>query len=163
MVSVEQRQLLPAVGAVLGVIDVEHQPARRLGEAVAEQRDHRRHHALERDPAGQVLQPGHGRLRAQVDAALGQSAHRHLEGRVPAQGVAVVGVRIARRDRQGPEPNHLGQTVDHPIRRPRVLKAAGQPVGDTEPVLDLRQQQHAAIRGKATAIKPGFHGLAADR
>ena len=58
-----------------------------------------------------------------------------------------------------PEPDHLGQTMDNPILRPRVFKAAGQSVGDTEPALDLRQQQDASIRGQATAIDRAFTGL----
>jgi len=57
MVRIEQGELLLAVGTVLGVVDIEHDPSRHLAEAVAEQLDHRRHHALERDRAGQVLQP----------------------------------------------------------------------------------------------------------
>ena len=82
VVRVEQRELLPAVGPVLGVVDVEHDAPGHLFEAVAEQLDHRRHHALERDRAGQVLQPADGRLRTQVCPRLGQAADRHLEGRV---------------------------------------------------------------------------------
>ena len=68
--------------------------------------------------AGQVLQPAHGRLRAQLGAALGQPADRHLEGRVGAQRVAVVGVGIAGGDHQRPEADHLGQAVAHPLRMP---------------------------------------------
>ena len=68
VVGVEERELLAAVDPVLGVVDVEHDPARHLGEAVAEQLDHGRHHPLERRDRGQVLEPAHGRLRAQVRA-----------------------------------------------------------------------------------------------
>jgi hypothetical protein len=71
VVGVEQGELLAAVHRVAGVVDVEHDPPRHLLEAVAEQLDHRRHHPLEGDGAGQVLQPAHGRLRAQVLAGLG--------------------------------------------------------------------------------------------
>ena len=91
---------------------------------------------------GQVLEPAHGRLRAQVRPALGRPADRHLERRVGAQRVAVVGVRVAGRDQQHPEADHLGQGVVHPLRRPRVLEAARQALGDPEPALDLGQ--HAA-------------------
>jgi hypothetical protein len=57
VMGVEQRELLAAMHVVLGVVDVEHNALGDLGEAVAEQIDHRRHHALERERAGQVLQP----------------------------------------------------------------------------------------------------------
>ena len=62
VIGVEQRELLTAVNPVLGVVDVEQDALGDLFEAVAEQLDHRRHHALERDRAGQVLKPRHGRL-----------------------------------------------------------------------------------------------------
>ena len=62
VMCIEERELLLPVGAVLGVVDVEHDASGHLFEAVAEQLDHRRHHALERDRAGQVLKPRHGRL-----------------------------------------------------------------------------------------------------
>jgi hypothetical protein len=47
---------------ILGVINVEHDPAWHLREAVAKQLDHGRHHPLERSRTGQVLEPAHGRL-----------------------------------------------------------------------------------------------------
>ena len=73
--------------------------------------DRRRHHPLERGRGRQVLQPAHRRLRAQLGAALGQVADRQLEDRIGPQRIAVVGIRIAGSDHQGPEPDHLGQPV----------------------------------------------------
>ena len=113
--------------------------------------------------AGQVLQPAHGRLRAQIGAALGQPADRHLEGRIGAQRVAVVGVRVAGGDQQRPEADHLGEPVPHPLGRPRVLDAARQPLGDAEPALDLGQHQHPGVRGQPAAVEGDVHRLAADR
>ena len=153
VVGVEQRQLLAAVNPVLGVVDVEHDAARHLLEAVAEHLDHRRHHPLERGRAGQVLQPADGRLRAQIGAALGQPPDRHLEGRIGAQRIAVVAVGIARRDQQGAVSDHLGQRMPHPFRRTRVLDAIGQPLGDPEPLLDRRQQQYPGVRGQQAAVE----------
>ena len=163
VVRVEQGKLLPAVGPILGVIDVEHDAPGHLFEAVAEQLDHRRHHALERDRTGQVLQPRHGRLRTQVCPRFGEAADRHLEGRIPAQHVAVIGIGIARRDRQGAKPDHLRDLVSDLIRRARVLDAVGQPLGDPQSTLHLSQEQNAAIRRQLTAIKSGDDRLAADR
>jgi hypothetical protein len=76
-----QRQLLAVVHPVLGVVDVEQDAPRHLGEAVAEQIHHRRHHAFKRGRAGQVLQPADGRLRAQILAAFRQPSDRHFERR----------------------------------------------------------------------------------
>ncbi len=160
--GMEQRQLLAAVNPILGIVDVEHDPPRHLVEAVAEQLDHRRHHPLERDRSGQVLEPAHGRLRAQVGAALGQPADRHLEGRIGAQGVAVVGIRVAGRDQQRAEADHLGEPVMDPHGLTRVLEAARQAIGDPEPTLDLGQHQHPGVRGQPAAVEGEVHGLAAD-
>jgi hypothetical protein len=63
VMRVEQRELLTAMHLVLGVVDIEHDALRHLGEAVAEQLDHGSHHPLQRGGAGQVLKPRHGRLR----------------------------------------------------------------------------------------------------
>jgi hypothetical protein len=163
VVGVEQRQLLTAVNSVLGVVDVEHNTTRHLFEAVAEHLDHRRHHALERGRAGQIFQPTDGRLRAQIGAALGQPPDRHLEGRIGAQGIAVIAVGIARRDQQGAVSDHLGQRMPHPFRRARVLDAIGQPLGEPKPLLDCRQQQYPGVRGHQAAIKRQVHRLARDR
>jgi hypothetical protein len=64
VVGVEQRELLTAVNPVLSVVDIKQDASRHRLEAVAEQLDHRRHHAFERGRAGQILQPADRRLRA---------------------------------------------------------------------------------------------------
>ena len=161
--GVPQGQLLAAVHPVLGVIDVEQNAPRHLVEAVAEQIDHRRHHALERGRAGQVFQPADGRLRAQIGTAFGQPPDRHLERRVTAQRVAVIAVGIARRDQQGAVADHLGKPVPHPVRVARVFEAGGQPFGDLEPLLDGRQQQDPGIRGQPAAVESDMHRLARHR
>ena len=163
VIGVEQCQLLAAVNPVLGVVDVEHDATGDLLEAVAEQLDHRRHHPLERGRAGQVLQPADGRLRAQIGAALGQPTDRHLESRVGTERITIVAVGIARRDQQGPIPDHLSKLVPHPVGVARVLDAVGQALGDREPLLDRRQQQYPSIRGHHAAIETQLHRLARDR
>jgi hypothetical protein len=162
MVGVEQRELLPAVRRIAGVVDVEHDPLRHLLEAVAEQLDHGGHHARERGDAGQVLQPAHSRLGAQVRPALRQPPDRHLEGRVDAQRLAVVRVGIAGRDQQHPKADHLDQRVAHPFRRARIGQAMRQALGEPEPALDLGQQQHPGIRGQSATIEGDVHRLALD-
>ncbi len=161
--GVEEGELLAPVDPVRGVVDVEHDPARHLGEAVAEQLDQRRHHPLERRRPGQVRQPAHGRLRAQVGAALRQPAEGQLERRVGAQGVAVVGVRVTRRDQQGAEADHLDQGRVPPLRGARVREAARQALGDPEPAVDLGQDQDAAVRGQPAAVEGDVKGLAGHR
>jgi hypothetical protein len=160
---VEQRELLVTVHPVLGIVDVEHDPPWRIGKAVAEQLDHRSHHPLQGRGAGQVLQPAHGRLRAQILAALGQAADRHLERWVDPERITVVRVRVAGRDQQRAEADHLSQRVVHPLRRPRVGEAARQALGEPEPTLDLGQHQHPGIRGQAATVEGDVNRLALDR
>ncbi len=161
--GVPQRQLLAAVDRILGVVDVEQDAPRHLVEAVAEQLDHRRHHPLGRDRAGEVLKPRHGRLRTQICPCLRKAPDRHLEGRILAQHVAVIGIRIARCDRQSAKSDHLRDLMPDLLWGARIFDASRQPLGDAQPPLDLGQQQYAAIRRQATAVKTGHNRLAADR
>jgi len=145
--GIPQRQLLAAVHPVLGIVDVEEDAPWHRIEAVAEQLDHRRHHAFERGRAGQVFQPADGRLRAQIDTAFRQPPDRHFEGRIGFERVAVVAVGVARRDQQRAVADHLGKPVQHPFRVARILDAGGQAFGDPEPPLHRRQQQDRGVRG----------------
>ncbi len=45
----------------------------------------------------------------------------------------------------------------------RILQAAGQPLADPQPALDLGQQQNPATRGQTPTIKAGHDGLATER
>jgi hypothetical protein len=118
-----------------------------------------RHHPLERGGGGQVLQPAHGGLRAQLGPGLGQPADSHLERRVGAQGLAVVGIRVAGGDQQRPKANHLGQPMPHPLGRPWILEAAGQALGDPQLALDLGEHQHARVRGQTATVEGDTHRL----
>ena len=160
VMRMEQRQLLATVHPVERVVDIEQDASRHLFEAVAEQLDHRVHHADERGLGRQVFEPRHGRLRAELGPRLGQPPHRHLERRVVAQRITVVGIRVAGGDQQRPVADHLGKAVPHPLGRSRIGDAAGQPLGDPEPPLDLGQHQHAGIRGQPTPIEGEVNRLA---
>nr|WP_246130444.1 hypothetical protein [Nitrospirillum amazonense] len=163
VVGVEQAKLLLAVGPVLGVVDVQDDAPGNGGEADAEQFHHGRHHALQRHRARQVLQARHRRLRAQVASGFRRAAAGHLERRVSAQPVAVFGIRITRGDRQGAEPDHLSQPMNHPLRRARILDAARQPVGDLQSTFHLRQKQDASVRRQPPTVEATDDGLAANR
>jgi hypothetical protein len=160
MMRVEHGKLLLAVGPVLGVVDVEHDAPGHLFEAVAEQLDHRRHHALERDRTGQVLKPRHGRLGTQIGPRLRQPADRHLEGWIGFQPITVIAVGIARRDQQGAVADHFGERMPHPFRRARVFDTRRRPVGNPHPLLDRREQQYPSLRGHLAAVESRVHRLA---
>ena len=79
VMRMEQRQLLTAVHPIERVVDVEQNAARYLLETVAEEVDHRIHHADERGLCRQVLEAAHRGLRAEFGPRIGQTAHRHLD------------------------------------------------------------------------------------
>ena len=122
VVGVEQREFLATVDAVRGVVDVEHDrasaPRSKLSQnsstmaaimrlsAVAVGRFSSRHIVGCEHRSGPLS---------------GAAADRHLEGRVGAQRVAVVGVRVAGRDQQHAEADHLRPRAAHPPRRSRLL------------------------------------------
>ena len=160
--GIEERELLMTMHAIERVVDVEPDRPGRPIKAGAEEIDHRRHHPRNLDLSRRVLEPRHGRLRAQRRAAPRQSPHRHLEHRVGAQAVAIVGVLIARRDQQHPPTQHLHHfMVDAPGVAP-IDKTVRQPLGDTEASFHISQHQHAAIRGQQAAVEGHAHFLAAD-
>ncbi len=61
-----------------------------------------------------------------------------------AQAARVVAVLVAGGDQQRPDADHPGEPVLDPIRRPRILDAAREAIGNTEPALDLGEDQNAA-------------------
>ena len=100
---------------------------------------------------------------AQLGAALGQPADRHLEGRVGAQRVAVVAILVAGGDQERAEADHLGERVPDPLRRPRILDAARQTLGNVEASLDLGEHQNPAVGGQPAGVEAELHRLAGDR
>ena len=81
--GVEQPQLLPAVHRIEGIIDVEGDPPRHLAKRAAVEFDQGPGQTQQRSFVGQVLQPGDGRLRAQIPVR-GQTFERQLEQRIGA-------------------------------------------------------------------------------
>ena len=110
----------------------------------------------------QVLQAGEGRLRAER-GIVRQTPERRFEGRVVTEAVGVVGVLVAGRDHRHAEAQDVAHLVPDPLRRPRVVDAGGQALGDAEPPLDLAQGQHARIGRELPAVDAADEGLAADR
>jgi hypothetical protein len=136
--GVEQAQLLAAVHSVERVVDVEHDALRHGAERAAILLDERPPEAQQRPHVGQVFQPRDGRLRAQLGARR-QAVEGQLEHRVAAQPAGVVAVLVAGSDHQHAEPDDLGQAMHDLLRHPRVLQAAGQTVGQSQPALNLAQ------------------------
>jgi len=65
-------------------------------------------------PGRHVLEPAHGRLRAQRRATLWQPARRQLEQRVIAQRITVVGILVAAGNGHHAKQQHLLHRVAGP-------------------------------------------------
>ena len=140
VIGVEQPQLLAAMHAVEGVVDIENDALRHLPERGAILVDQPPSQAQQRPPVGQVLQPRDRRLRAQF-VIRGQPPQRQLEHRVAAQRVGIVAVLVTGGDHQHPETDNFGQPMLNPLRRARVLETRRQPVSHADAALDLAQDQ----------------------
>jgi hypothetical protein len=136
MKGIEQAQLLAAVHAVEGIVDIEHDALGRLPERSAVLFDQRPAEAQQRPHIRQVFQPRDCRLRAQL-LIRGQSIQRQLEHRIAAQRVGVVAVLVPGGNHQHAEPNNFRQAMYDLLRRPRVLETKSQPIGQSQPALDL--------------------------
>jgi len=146
VVRVEQRQLLMTVHGIEGVVDIERDRGRRAAVTRAELVNHGRHRPRDLDLRGGILQPRHRRLRAQRLARSRQPAHRHLEDRIVSQRIAIVGVLVARGDREHPKPEHFFNRMQNQVRIALVSQARCQTRHNSQPLLDPPQQKHARVR-----------------
>jgi hypothetical protein len=139
VVGVEQAQLLAAMHAVEGVVDIEDDALRHHSERAAILLDERPPKAQQRPPVGEVFQPRDRRLRAQFFARR-QAIQRQLEHRVAAQCVGVVAVLVPSGDHQHAEPDDLRQAMLDLLRRARVGQTVRQSVRQAQPALDFAQR-----------------------
>ena len=162
VMGVEQRKLLIAMRHVAGVVDVEGDGGRRAGVAATIEVDHGVGHAHHLAQGGHVLPTRHGRLGAQIIAAVRQATTGHFEPGVGAQEIEVVGIFVAAGDGKHPGPQDIADAVRHQRRVARVRDQARECVRYPEFPLRRAEQHDAAVRGDASAIKGGHHLLAAN-
>jgi hypothetical protein len=145
VMRIEERELLVPMHAVERIVDVE----RDRGGRTRPTRDHGGHHPRDLDLRWRVLQPRHGRLRAQRIPALRQPSHGQLEHRIAAQRVTVVGIFIARRDQQHPQPQHRDEIVIDAGGIAPILQASSQKLGYPNPPRDTAQsRRHLTTTGR---------------
>ena len=145
VMGVEQGQLLVAVHRIAGVVDVQGDGGRGLGEALTEEVDQRRRQARRLKAGGRILEPAHGRLGTERAATLGRPSRRQLEQRIAAQGIAIVAILVAAGDGQHAETQHRGQGMGDARGIAPVADAGRQSRGQAQPALDVTQQNQAAI------------------
>src|SRR5215204_2712173 len=90
-------------------------------------------------------------------------AYRHLEGRIVAERIAIVGVLVARRDRKHPQPKHLLKRVLDALRLAPVADARRKARRQPELLLDPAQHKNARIRRELPAVEPDPQFLAGNR
>jgi hypothetical protein len=147
VMGVPLRPLLVAMHDVDRVVDVQHHRLRWLRIALAPDVDERVSKTDDLPQCRCVLPARDGRLRAQVPAGVGQASARQLEGRVPAQPVEVVAIRVAAPDRQHAGAQHIGDCVPDVRGIARVGNKSRECLSNSAPAIGKCQQHHAAVRG----------------
>jgi hypothetical protein len=92
---------------------------------------------------------------------VGSASQRQAEARIVAQGIEIIGVLIAARDREHTGTQNVIEAMDHPRRVTRIGDARSKLPAD--PHRALRQQQNAAVRGQPATVERGCDLLAANR
>jgi hypothetical protein len=162
MVRVEQGKLLMPVHDVDGVVDVQRHLGGWAGEAGAVGVDHGVGQANDLAQRRCVLPARHGRLRAQIMAAVWQATAGEFEPGVCAEVIEVVGVLVAAGDGEHAGTQDVGDAMRHEQRIARVHDQPSKSIGDPYATLGGCQQQDAAIGGDAAAIERRGDFLAAD-
>ncbi len=106
------------------------------------------------------FQPRHGRLRAQMIAAVGQPAAGGFERWVVAQDVEIVGILVAAADRQDPSAAHVGDGVHDERGITLIGHASRQPRRQAQTPFRHRPQHPPAVRRHSPAAEHGRDFLA---
>ena len=143
--AVEQRQLLRAVGRVVGAVEIQDQIRRmriRPVRVLAEPLDADGGEPLDAGPLHGVLEARQRRLRSQRGAAI---AGDHLEGRVMPQPVRIVDVFVPRGDLVEPLADKRGHLVRDVPRIAPVRDTADHLVGEPTLLVKFAHQEQAGI------------------
>jgi hypothetical protein len=154
----------------VGVVEIQHDLARRAPMRLEEQIDQQRIdlRAVAVDPVilrrmtpGRVLQAIERALASQRLAVgpqhRAQLAGQHRKRRILAQFVVVVEILVAQRQAEDTLPNQsLDLMLDVASVAP-IDEAAGEAAHQPETLIDLSQQQRAGVRRDVPAVEPGHH------
>ncbi len=163
MVTVPERKLLIAVDDIAGVVDIERYRLGRHGIAGAVDADHLGHHPSQFAYGRRILPAAHRRLAGETRARSRQLAQRQAEARIVTQGVKVIGILVAARDRKHARAQDVVEAMDHPRRIAPVGNAAGKLPANPHRAFCLCQQQNTAIRSEAATVESCGDFLAMHR
>jgi len=163
VVMVVEGQFLLAVGAVFGVVHVQHDDARGLRVTGDEALDEGPGQTVDVFAAEAVLQAREGRPRGQRSGFIQRcTPQRQFEHGVAAQAVGVIAVDIATGALVDPLAQQVGDAVLDVGRMPTVMDRRRQAADQPALLFDATQQQWAKVARKRAAFEVGAHGKAGD-
>ena len=156
VLAVEEAQLLVPVAGVVSRVDVEDQLlTERPGSAGPQEPLERQPlQALDAGPVRGVLEPRHGRLRAQRHRQVPLPDHRLQRG-VGAQQVGVVRIFVARNDLVDALAQQSEGGMLDPVSPPPILVGVVEVLAEPEVVVELPQDQQPGVRGQRAAVEAG--------
>jgi hypothetical protein len=101
-------------------------------------------------------------LRGQVNTGFRQPAAGQLEGRVLAQSVKIVGIRVAAGDSEHARAQNVGHRMGDQVGVAMVGNEGGKGVDQAKALVGARQQQDAAVGTDLAGIEGGRDFLLAD-
>ena len=164
VVTVEEAPFLAAMDLVVGRIQIENDPFRRLRVSLQESIDQE---AIDRlgvvdDPLVPILSVPFRRQLQPVERALAcqrlariSLLHQGCDQRIMTELVMVVEVLVAQRQCHHPLADQALHRVFHQLGVPIVAKAGCELTQQTRPPFDLSQQEPTAVRTELSAVKSG--------
>jgi hypothetical protein len=156
--AIEERQLLGAVGLVLGHIEIDSDQAHAAPPATMPRNDRvgqRFVHREQHPRRGRVLEARDRRLRRQASAVDRIAPEQQLVEGIVGEAVGGIAIGMATGDRV----DALGEQIAHPVRDARRDARIGhrrrQGGQQVEPAVGRREQDRAAIRTGVRLIKGG--------
>jgi hypothetical protein len=171
VVAVEERELLLAVGGVVGRIEIDRDPRGAPAEPTAMRLDHGvgQHvgHVAQLRPAQRVLEARERRLRGQGRARDGVAVEQQLVDRIVGQPGGVVAVGVTAREPEDALPQQLEGLMLHLARLASIGHTRGQPLRQLELGIEPLQQDRPAIRAGVRHVEEGddrlLFGLESER
>ncbi len=116
-------------------------------------------HAIKFSAADHVFKPAERRLTGKIKAAVRQTVKVHLQGRIIAQGIAVIAIFVTAGDLVDTLRRKLSDRM-HNRRRPTGIgDAVGQSRDNTGSEFGFAQKQDVGIAGNATTMEIKGHFL----
>ena len=160
-VGVEERQLLMPVHRITGVVDVEEDSRGRSPVGTDKGLAHCVCDPIEVGPGEGVLQPRERRLAGQGFVP-GKSAAGHLQDRIEAQPVGIVGVFVAAGDLIDPLRDQLPEGMARVAGVAAFRNDRGHPPDEAHPPFDLPKKKRAGVGGDLPAVEIGRNLFSLD-